>query len=123
MGTKGDTIIENLKLSTDELSDYITVLDKLSQFFLPKTYVIYKRAKFNKRFQREGEPVEEFITDLQKLAQTCRYGTLKDELIHNRIIIGIQNFKLSEKLQTFNNNLTLENIIAKVKAAERCMSC
>ena len=71
------------------------------------------------RFQHEGEPVEEFITDLQKLAQTCRYCTLMDELIRDRIIIGIQNFKLSERLQTYDNDLTLENTIAKVKAAER----
>ena len=39
MGTKADTIIENLKLS-----DYTTVQDK--------------RAKFNQRFQLEGEQVE-----------------------------------------------------------------
>ena len=119
MGTKADTIIENLKLSTDKLSKFTIVQDKLSQFFLPKTYVIYERAKFNQRFQREGEPVKEFITDLQKLAQTCRYGTLMDELIRDRIIIGIQNFKLSERLQTYDNDLTRENTIAKVKAVER----
>ena len=100
------------------MSNFTTVQDKLSQFFLLKTYVIYERAKFNQRFQCEVEPVEEFITNLQKLAQTCRYGTLTDELICDRIIIGIQNFKLSERLQTYDNDLTLENTIAKVKAAE-----
>ena len=86
---------------------------------MPKTYVIYKRAKFNQRFQHEGDPVKEFITDLQKLAQTCRYGILTDELIRNRIIIGVQNFKLSERLQIYDNDLTLENTIARIKATER----
>ena len=50
MGTKADTIIENLKLSTDKLSKFTIVQDKLSQFFLPKTYVIYERAKSNHVF-------------------------------------------------------------------------
>ena len=49
MGTNADTIVENLKLSTDELSNFTTVQDKLSQLFLPKTYVIYE---FNQRFER-----------------------------------------------------------------------
>ena len=33
------------------------------------------------------------------LAENCNYGDLKDELIHDHLIIGIHDIDLSEKLQ------------------------
>lgn len=56
------------------------------------------RARFNRRKQENNETVDEFITDLYHLAENCEYGALQDELIRDRIVVGIRDSKLSEKL-------------------------
>jgi len=64
---------------------------------------VFERAKFNNRLQEQGEPVAEFITELHNLAEKCVYGSLKEELIRDRIVVGILDKKLSEKLQLDEN--------------------
>ena len=51
--------------------------------------------------------MDSFITDLYGLARYCSFGALKEELIRDRIVVGLQNRELSEKLQ-LDPNLTLE---------------
>ena len=43
------------------------------------------------RNQDPGESQENFITDLKLLATTCNFGDLKDSLVRDRIICGIQD--------------------------------
>ena len=45
------------------------------------------------------QEVEEFITSLYCLAENCAYGALKEEMIRNRIFVGVRDAKLSEKMQ------------------------
>lgn len=42
-----------------------------------------------------------------RLGKSCDYGDLKDEMIHDRLVVGIQDAVLSQQLQ-FNAKLTLE---------------
>ena len=46
-----------------------------------------------------GESVDTFIQDLYRLAENCEYGTLKDELIGDRIIVGVLDDTLSDRLK------------------------
>ena len=41
--------------------------------------------------------MHEFITDLYRLVEHCKYGDLQDELVRNRIVVGIRDSELSEK--------------------------
>ena len=61
--------------------------------------VIFERAKFNRRRQEKGETVDTFIIALHTLAEHCNFGTLTDEMIRDRIVVGLLDAKLSEKLQ------------------------
>ena len=56
-------------------------------------------AKFNQRVQGEDEAVESFITALYCLVEYCEYGTLRDEMIRDRLVVGLRDAKLSERLQ------------------------
>ncbi|UYV67708.1 hypothetical protein LAZ67_5001667 [Cordylochernes scorpioides] len=89
----------------------------IMDYFIGKRNVIYERAKFNRRSQGETEPVEEFITNLYVLAETCSYGSLKEEMIRDRLVVGVKNFNLSEKLQ-LESELTLEKAIQIVRQSE-----
>ena len=67
--------------------------------FCEKWKVIFKRAKFNQRRQEEGKPVNDFVTALYCQLEHCCYGDFRDELIRDRIVMGLQDSTLSEKLQ------------------------
>ena len=83
---------------------------KFEDHLFVKKNTIFERAKFNLRAQREGEYVNNFITDLYCLCEHCDFGTLKEELIRDRIVVGLRDRKLSEKLQ-LDAQLTLEKAI------------
>jgi len=117
MGDEADDILLSFNLTPDEMKQYDVVKNKFENHFIAKRNVIYERAKFNVRIQNEGEPVESFITDLHCLAEHCEFGTLKDQLIRDRIVVGLRNKQLSEKLQ-LDPDLTLEKAMFKVKQSE-----
>ena len=51
---------------------------------------------------------------LYELIEMCEYGALKEDILRDRIVVGIRDKSMSEKLQ-LQNDLTLE----KVKTATR----
>ena len=60
---------------------------------------------------------ERNITDLYSLAEYCSFGELRDELIRDRIVVGIRSANLYEKLQ-LKSDLTLETALTQVRQAE-----
>ena len=102
----------------DDAKKYDVVLKKFDAHFVVKRNVIFERAQFNIRRQEQGESMEPFITTLHKLAETCEFGALREILIRDRIVVGIQDSKLSEKLQ-LDKDLTLDKAVTLVRQAEQ----
>ena len=117
MGEEADDIVVSFGLTTEEAKQYSVVKGKFEVHFVVKRNVIFERAKFNLRSQQDGESVDNFITDLYCLAEYCEFGTLRDDLIRDRIVLGIKDKKLSEQLQ-LDSKLTLENAITKTRQSE-----
>ena len=60
-----------------------------------------------------------FIESLYELAETCQFGMLKEELIRDRIVVGIHNAMLSQKLmQDDTCTLTLDKAVKQSKSSE-----
>ena len=91
--------------------------DGFQNFFVVKKYVIYERAKFNMRKQREGESVDSFVTALYALAEHCNYGVLHDELIRDRLVVGLLDKGLSERMQ-LDAELTLDKAVRMARQSE-----
>ena len=85
-----------------------------SRDILLKRDVIFERARFNQRRQEEGESVDEFVTTLHCLSEHCEYAGLRDEMIRDRIVMGVRDSILSEKLQ-LEADLTLEKAVATAR--------
>ena len=115
MGDKADDIMRLFGLSVRDTKYYSTVLAKFEAHFIRRRNVIFERAKFNMRRQEEGESVDAFITALYGLAEHC--GNLHDEMLRDRIVVGIRNAALSEKLQ-LDAELTLEKAVTYVRQSE-----
>ena len=60
--------------------------------------MIIEHTEFYKCSQMPDEPVEQFITSLYNLAADCNFEELKDDLIRDRIVVGIRDASLSERL-------------------------
>ena len=58
--------------------------------------VINERARFNLRKQEEGETVATFINNLYVLVEYCEYGVVQDEMVRDRLVVGLRDSKLSE---------------------------
>ena len=52
-----------------------------------------------------------FITSVHTLAENCQFGALRDELIRDRIVVGILDRKLSQRFQ-LDPNLDLAKAIS-----------
>ncbi|XP_037558060.1 uncharacterized protein K02A2.6-like [Dermacentor silvarum] len=117
MGKEAEDLLASLSLSDADLADYATVKRKFEGHFIPCTNVIFERAKFNRRKQEANESVESFITDLHNLADTCEYGSLKDDLIRDRLVVGLLDLGLSEKL-LLDSKLTLQSAVKIARNSE-----
>ena len=116
MGGESEDIFTSFIFVDDaDQNNYDRVKEKFDHYFIAKNNVIYERAKFNQRVQGQDEPVENFITDLYRLAEFC--GSLKDEMIRDRLFVGLKNDKLCEKLQ-MNSGLTLEQAVQQARQSE-----
>ena len=96
---------------------YSKVVEKFDAYFDIRKNVIFERARFNKRNQLEGETAEEYITALYGLVESCEYGTMKEELLRDRIVVGILDSNVSQKLQ-MNAKLTLEEAKKEIRQRE-----
>jgi hypothetical protein len=92
-------------------------LQKFDSHFAVKRNLIFERAQFNRRQQEPREPADTFIAALHKLADTCEFGALRDQLVRDRIVVGIRDVKLSERLQ-LDPDLTLEKAVTVVHQSE-----
>lgn len=91
MGDAADDILSVLPMTAADKKKYSSVKTAMEQHFIGKHNVIFERAQFNLRCQQEGESAETFITDVHKLAEHCSFEVLKDELIRDRIVVGIKD--------------------------------
>ena len=117
MGDQADDILHSFALSEENRKSYQMVKSKFDDHFVKRQNVIFERAKFNRRIQEGGESVDTFITALYSLAEHCGYSELHDEMIRDRIVVGIRNSALSEKLQ-LDPRLTLDSAISQVRQSE-----
>lgn len=117
MGDEADDILRGLDLTEVQRQQYEPVKNAFDKYFVPKKNVIYERAKFNRRVQSATESVDSFITALYALAQNCDYGPLNDDLIRDRLVVGLRDMALSEKMQ-LDNKLTLTKAVNMARQSE-----
>ena len=100
LGDEADSVLVSTNISGDDKKKYEKVIEKFDSYFRV-------RARYNRRSQKEGESSEHYITELYNLIEFYEYGNLKEEMLRDRLVVGIRDTCLSEKLQT-DPDLTLE---------------
>ena len=117
VGEEAESILSSTNATAEDRKDYKKVLDKFDSHFNVRKNVIYERARFNRRSQQSGETAEQYIMSLYDLAEHCEYGDMKEEMIRDRLVVGIRDSALSEKLQ-LDSKLTLESAKTSIRQKE-----
>ena len=90
------------------------------KYFLPRLNVTYERHRFFTRSQLSEETIDQYVTELRKLEKTCEFGVIGESLIKDRLICGVQDVKLKERLLR-EIDLTLDKALSISRAAEVSM--
>ena len=88
MDDKADDVISSFGLSEDDQKKYSLVKDKFDGYFV----------KFNLHKQLQDKTVDGFVTNLFCLTKDCSYRELHDEIMRDRLVVGLLNAFLLEKM-------------------------
>ncbi|XP_075560001.1 uncharacterized protein LOC142591575 [Dermacentor variabilis] len=114
----GETFRFSPPAEGEQRSDTVTaIFAKFHERYLPYKNVTQGTAVFNSMCQKENQPIDEFIAELQQQAAKCDFGDKHDRLLGDRIIDGIRDAALRERL-FLERDLTLEKIVVTCRVAE-----
>ena len=92
-------IYNTFDLTADEQKDVNVIIQKLETFSKGTVNETMERHTFNQRKQDDGEPFDDFLTDIKFLSKNCNFcATCHDGLLRDRIVAGIRDSQLRQKL-------------------------
>ena len=103
--------------SQDDKTKLDKVLEQFDAHCSPKKNETYERYVFRSRMQQQRETFDSFLTDLKLKAQTCNFDNLRDSMIRDQIVFGVEDKKLRERLLR-ETELTLDGAIKICHASE-----
>ena len=106
-----------LELSVEQKSSVKACLDALEAYFKPKRNVVYERYVFNSSSQQQEESTDEYVNRLRKYAAPCSFGSLTDELIRDRLVLGIRDQATKLRLLK-EEKLDLNKAVSMCRASE-----
>ena len=93
------------------------VLEKFEERCVPARNETYERYVFFKREQLSSESLDNYITALMKLSESCGFGALRESLVRDRLILGVKDDRVREKLLG-KRDLDLDKAIETIKASQ-----
>ncbi|CAM1294913.1 Uncharacterised protein r2_g408 [Pycnogonum litorale] len=123
MGQAAEYIFESFTWPAEmsaETANFNVCLSLFDSYFVPRRNIVHERAKFHARTQGEGESAERYIRALYEMSAHCEFSD-KDEAIRDRIVSGIRDKELSERLQ-LKFDLTLSEAVEAVRCTEMVKS-
>ena len=108
MGADAYSLLSNLLIpDKPKDKDYSQLVDAMTSHLKSKPLVIAERFKFHRRGQGEQESVSDYMTELRRLADKCRFGLHFEEALRDRLVCGLRNVAVQKKLLA-KESLTLK---------------
>jgi len=117
VGEKGRNIFSTWDITDEEKKVIKNYFDRFEQYVKPRSNIIYNRYKFQSRVQQEGETFEQFVTELQVLVKDCDFRD-RDEMVRDRIVFGIKNSKVREKLINMDLIARIYSVVSDKKSCK-----
>ena len=117
VGEKGRNIYSTWNLSEEDSKKLESYTSGFQNYVKPRTNTVYNRFVFQTRSQKPDETFNQFCTELKLLVKDCTYDK-NDEMVRDRIVAGVSNAKLRDKLLNIGSDLTLEKAIETARTHE-----
>jgi hypothetical protein len=83
----------------------------------PPPSTMVRCFKFNSQNQKEGETVAEFVAELRRLSEHCKFNDTLDNMLKDRLVCGIHDGHIQRRLLA-EPDLTLKRTFKLSQAAE-----
>ncbi|GBM32805.1 hypothetical protein AVEN_216514-1 [Araneus ventricosus] len=118
LGDEGTDIFNTFKSENGKsIEKFDDVLEMFTNYCIPRRNVVFERFKFFSCSQQEGQQVDNYLTELKTLASTCDFGDQEEGLIRDRVVLGIRDMSLQERLLR-ESDLTLKKAAEFLRASE-----
>ena len=64
----------------------------------PPPSVIVQRFTFHSRLQKEGESIAEYVSELRKLSEHCKFEGMLDDMLRDRLVCGVRDMRIQRRL-------------------------
>jgi len=117
-GEEANEVYSQLDFANDnEKVDYKIVVQKFQDYCNPRRNIMYEWFVFWNLKQLDGENIDTYAKRLKIQASLCEFGDLKDQMLLFRVIFGITDSKLKERLLR-DTEMTLARALNDVRATE-----
>jgi len=103
-----------------ERIDFDILLTTFGRHFSPDPSRILERYKFNRRDQLSEESIVDYVANLKKMSEFCRFGASLDELLCDRLVCGVKDSVLRKRLLA-ELDLTLKSAVNIAIAHEQAL--
>lgn len=93
------------------------IKEQFEAYCIPKSNVTFERHRFFTCAQKTGETIDQYVNELRNRSKTCEFGGLTESLIKDRIVCGILDNSLRERMLR-DPELDLQKAISMCRAAE-----
>ncbi|CAN7983895.1 unnamed protein product [Ixodes pacificus] len=102
---------------------YAQAIEIIQKFYALRANEIAESFKFFTRVQNEVESSQQFIVELQQLADKCNFGDMLDRMLRDKIVCGIRNVYV-QRAPLARPKVTLqetENIVLAAEARKQAV--
>ncbi len=96
---------------------YAQLVQLVKEHQQPTPSFIVQCYNFHTRVQQLNESISDFVAQLRKLSEHCRFGDQLDEMLRDRLVCGYRNKQLQCKLLT-ESELSYDKAFKLARAAE-----
>ena len=108
----------NTMVFTDDQYTEENILDKFEVMMNGELNETLERHVFNSRNQHDGESTNTYVTELRRLAKSCKFcNCLGESLLCDRLLVRLHNVMLRKRLLQMKNP-SLEQCLAVCRASE-----
>jgi hypothetical protein len=122
MGLPTYTLLKSLVAPNEPAKQkYDDIILVLMKHFKPAPKALSERHKFYLRKQHEGESVNVFLSELRRLAVTCKFGDLSTSL-RDQFIFGLTSETSQKRIFLENDSVALDKVVAIAISQEQAES-
>lgn len=117
LGEEGLDLFNTFNLNEEDEKKPEIIIKAFDDYVNPRRNVIFERFIFHQRIQKENEDFAVFLRDIKTLVKTCEFKEQEDEMLRDKIVLGVNSRELQERLLRMAD-LKLNDAIKTCQAAE-----